>query len=387
MAEIRRFPGPTAVPLRESVAPKFVLEGHAAPQPRKYCVYDQTRERFVTAEADAVNGSEGNIESRLRDLRPGGGAAVWIVPFQGISPTSLRLPVDLVFLDNDRAVLDTVESFPMAGLGASSARAASVLALPADSLSKTQIRPGDKLAIYPPEEMKQYLQRLREEALAPETALPAGPTAAQAAAPMGAHARAAAATADASPIAAPLGMPLAAAPGIAAPPAKPVARPPDGKAQTALPRGNPQTWKKEAPKSWWKKLLVGDPVDPRRAVREPLPGLVAYFFTGGTPKEQPVRDISSTGIYILTEERWFEGTIVQLTLTDRHERTAERSITVNARAVRQGSNGVALEFIRLGDDHRGDRLLELGDYSNGVTVEQIEEFLRKFRAKELPAQS
>jgi len=319
----------------------------------------------VVAEAEAVNGSEYGMEDRLRDLRPGGGSAVWVVPFQGISPTSLRLPVDLVFLDKDRAVIDTVESFPMAAIRPSSAQAASVLALPADSLAKAKIRLGDKLAIYPPEEMKQYLQRQRQEV-------------ASTVEPMAA----AAVTGNGAPI----GVTAVPPASVVVNPGKPP-RQAEVKAQSALPGGRPQPWKKDAPTSWWKKLLVGEPVDPRRAAREPLPGMVAYFFTGGTPKEQPVRDMSNTGIYILTEERWFKGTIVQLTLTDRTDRTAERSITLNARAVRQGTDGVALEFIRLGDDHRGDRVLELGDYSNGVTVEMIEEFLGKFRAKSSPPQS
>jgi len=390
MAEIRQFPGPSPVPLRESVAPKYVLEEHSAPKPCKYCVYDQTCERFVAAEVEAVNGSADGIEGRLRDLKPGAGVAVWIVPFQGISPMSLRLPVDLVFLDRDRAVLGTVESFPMTGIGASSAQAESVLALPADSLAQGEIRLGDKLAIYPLEEMKQYLQRLREEARAQKAVAVADPIAALTAESIAAPAAVEIASAAAAPVAAPM-VPPASAPANAASKLPlqdmPDVKPPDNGRQATLPRDRPQPWKKDAPQSWWKRLLLGDPADPRRSAREPLPGLVAYFFTGGTPKEQPVRDISNNGIYIVTEERWFKGTIVQLTLTDRHDRTAERSITVNARAVREGSDGVALEFIRLGDDHRGDRLLELGDYSNGVTVEQIDEFLRRFRAKAPPAGS
>src|SRR5208282_690259 len=304
MAEIRPFPAPSVKPLRESVAPKYAREEHPAPKPCKYCVYDQTRERFVASDIEAVSGSEAGIEARLRELRPGSGA-IWIVPFQGISPMSLRFPVDLVFLSGDRAVLETVESFPMAGVGALSAQAASALVLPADSLAQGEIRPGDRLAICPPEEMKQYLQRLQEEVKAPQAAPMAGSTGA---------------TAAAIP--------------------KAVAMPPQAKEQPVLPQNGPQPWKKEAPRSWWKRLLLGDPVDPRRSAREPLPGLVAYFFTGGTPMEQPVQDISNSGLYILTTERWFKGTIVQLTLTDRHDRRVERSITVNARVVRLGDDGV-----------------------------------------------
>src|SRR5262249_25532655 len=52
----------------------------------------------------------------------------------------------------------------------------------------------------------------------------------------------------------------------------------------------------------------------RRAVRLPMPGLVAYFFTGGSPRPHPIKDISVTGFYMVTNERWLPGTIIRITL-------------------------------------------------------------------------
>jgi Flp pilus assembly protein TadG len=60
-----------------------------------------------------------------------------------------------------------------------------------------------------------------------------------------------------------------------------------------------------------------------------------------------IRDISSTGLFLLTEQRWYPGTLVMLSLqrvgvanTD-----PDRSIMVNAKVIRLGTDGVGLELI------------------------------------------
>jgi hypothetical protein len=63
-------------------------------------------------------------------------------------------------------------------------------------------------------------------------------------------------------------------------------------------------------------------------------------------REDPVKDISATGIYILTEDRWDEGTPVPLTLhrkSTQHE-DSEDDFTLPAKTVRAGEDGVALTF-------------------------------------------
>jgi hypothetical protein len=106
-----------------------------------------------------------------------------------------------------------------------------------------------------------------------------------------------------------------------------------------------------------------------------LLGLAAYFWTGGAPLEHAVRDISPSGIYVLTDERWYPGTVVRMTLTDRREPTAERSITVNASVRRWGNDGVGLQFVMQDDGHG---LLADGAVQ-GVDKEQIEQFLQQFK--------
>jgi len=85
----------------------------------------------------------------------------------------------------------------------------------------------------------------------------------------------------------------------------------------------------------------------RRAIRLPMPGLVAYFFTGGSPRPHPIKDISVTGFYMHTEERWLPGTIVRVTLqmVGTGSEAGRDSITVHSRVVRWGPDGGGFEFV------------------------------------------
>ncbi|MGA8731263.1 MAG: PilZ domain-containing protein [Terracidiphilus sp.] len=86
---------------------------------------------------------------------------------------------------------------------------------------------------------------------------------------------------------------------------------------------------------------------PRRSERRPAPGLSAYYSIGPTPKQDQIRNISSTGVYLLTDERWPPGTVVSLTLqkTGPLEESSERRITLPAKAVRCDHDGVGLSFL------------------------------------------
>jgi hypothetical protein len=85
----------------------------------------------------------------------------------------------------------------------------------------------------------------------------------------------------------------------------------------------------------------------RRAVRLPMPGLVAYFFTGGSPRPHPIKDISLTGFYMITNERWLPGTIIRITLQMINARPdgGRDSVTVHSRVVRWGPDGGGFEFV------------------------------------------
>jgi hypothetical protein len=110
------------------------------------------------------------------------------------------------------------------------------------------------------------------------------------------------------------------------------------------------SWKIQLLRWLFPQLIIDEPdqpIDRRRADRQTLPGLVAYFFTGGSPEAQRIANISVTGFYLHTDERWMPGTVVRMTL-QRVGSTGEDpadTITVNSRIVRWGSDGEGFEFI------------------------------------------
>jgi hypothetical protein len=140
-------------------------------------------------------------------------------------------------------------------------------------------------------------------------------------------------------------------------------------------------WTKDLiPRNWLERWLYPELRDPRSSPRESLPGMVAFYFTGGLPKPQEVRNISTSGLYLVTAERWYKGTAVQLTLTDRESTTIERSITLFAKVVRFGGDGVGFRFV-LEEDQRKLRhqAHEVYAPTNGVTSEMIGKFVQDFK--------
>jgi hypothetical protein len=120
--------------------------------------------------------------------------------------------------------------------------------------------------------------------------------------------------------------------------------------------------------------------DRRRADRLSAPELAAYFWTGGAPVEHSIRDISSTGLYLVTEETWFPGTLIMMSLQkkDAPEDDPDRTIIIQTRAVRRGEDGVGLVFVpsNSNDSRRGENLLK-----SGADRKSLERFLAGFRTE------
>ena len=539
----------------------------------RYCAYNLTRQRFVATDVEAADGATNSSELRLLEMAPGEDTALWIFPYRKLSSSSARFPIDLVLLDSNSTVLDTVEFFPMNVVGEESTQATSVLVLAADSVAQRGIKTGDQLAISAPEEMMVYLQRAQNDgthSLEParvipwpkdtgsneeritdtkekpardtEPAKPRKPKAVEAPEPPRKEEQPAASNIpNEGPFAVPAKLPVqeesaqepttvASEPGgsetpqiaaelphneqpvavsdqsnwlspipvqpelpweearvqtpplvirggsYSAPPqvaaaaarenvpvvsekeaspamaaaiaaealrkidpapmpriapniqrddtppkvaaelngshtpapvshgvpfethfeSRPVNAPPipmDAPLQSdkTVPASRRRQWREDAQRNWLLRLLGAEGEDPRSATRESLPELVAYFFTGAAPAPHTVRNISLTGLYLVTQERWYKGTIVQMTLADRRRSTQECSLTLHAEAVRLGIDGVGFRFV-LEEDHR--RHVRINKRSaltngierilfaptNGVDLSQVSRFIHRFKA-------
>ena len=111
-------------------------------------------------------------------------------------------------------------------------------------------------------------------------------------------------------------------------------------------------------KDWFKEP---PPKKSRMGVRHPAPHFVVLHpphpssepekqnpieETGDSLKQDPIKDISATGIYILTEDRWEKDAHVPLTLhrTNQQDENSSQDFTLPATAVRNGEDGMGLRF-------------------------------------------
>jgi len=348
-----------------------LLAAHARlRESQPHCAYNQTRECYLGLKIVAGDFSHVNLDDWTSALTPNSGAGLWMAPFRGIPSEGALVPLDLLYLDSDCLIVDMVESFPNFPMPPSTPQATSVLVLPAESIFSSQTQLGDRLILCTAEEM---LWRL--EQFSPNGAIP---------------------SAMPNPVLGPVL--VRREPHQVADPAflqsedrsqeNELPKSPQAPAALQPPRA-PQTLEKPLiepagktitpARGWLERWLFPDRPDQeqnkRQAPRELAPGLAAYFWTGGVPQAHVIRDVSATGLYVVTEERWYLGTLVRLTLTKAGEGEpgAERSISVHGRAVRWGVDGVGLEFVVQGPPkvRRG----KTPPPAEGVDSKQLEEFL------------
>lgn len=142
----------------------------------------------------------------------------------------------------------------------------------------------------------------------------------------------------------------------------------------------PGAGKSRSLKTWLRNWLSSDR---RRSPRQPLPSLVAYYFTGSAPRAYQITDISSCGFYVLTEERWCPGTLVRMTLqrTDSFGKNVDDSIAVQSVIVRWVNDGMGLAFVV----SRADLNEPLRE--NSADKKTLERFLRKLKDPALVLQT
>jgi hypothetical protein len=70
-------------------------------------------------------------------------------------------------------------------------------------------------------------------------------------------------------------------------------------------------------------------------------------WTVGSQQFFPVGDISATGFYLLTHERWTPGTMVSMNLERKNpsEQCSSDSLSVLAQVVRHDTHGMGLQFV------------------------------------------
>ena len=344
---------------------------------RKLCAYNQTRECFLGLEVAGAALSLAKLKDRLATLALKSGEGLWLLPFRGIPEWGVRAPLDLVYLDNDCRVLDVVESFPVFRVDAATPPAASVLALPTHSIYSSQTQAGDQLVLCVAEEMQQRLERFNGSAAVPAVAPapPAGPVLINPAGPIVAAPRKPAAGAVQGAVLLRETPLWSGGPGVLELEDRSIKERPKAPQMHLMELSEPGTKDSRPPRSWLERWWSPDP---RKAPRESTPGLAAYYWNGGPAEPHQIRNISSTGLYLVTEERWYPGTLILMTLhnTGAGQQAVERSIRVHSRAVRWGTDGVGLQFVV---PETKDRI---GFLANGADKKDLDQFLQRLRKSE-----
>lgn len=346
----------------------------------RFCAYNLTRERFLSNQVQVGGFSSDFTEQYLANITPKSSAALWINPFRELPLTLFSIPVDLVYLDQSCVVLDKLESFPISTPGSSSEMAASVLILPARTIATVGIQQGDQLILCSSDEMELRLAQLQSEYVRLST----GPEIIQ----NRSVASFARFTVDedltnkgSSNSLKPQEDLIQVTQEEISPAEETPGAPPIPDDETLVHDNEPRLTGYEK-KSWWRRFLAGEPPDQRKAEREAIPGLVAYFFTGGAPIAHTVRDISASGLYVLTDERWYPNTTLRVTLSDERDPSRQVSITLFAKVARSGSDGVGMQFglVRKKDLNQS-KSSDTNDQSLTVTKKQIEEFILRFKSR------
>jgi uncharacterized membrane protein (UPF0127 family) len=300
---------------------------------RKYCVYNQTRESFLSLGVTVADTAAKQLKVLMDNLSIKADAGLWLTPFRGVPATKGLTPVDLIYLDEDNRVLQAIESFPNHAIEPTREQPASALVLAGHTIFSTQTQPGDMLLICIADEMEERLARSSNGAGFNTATRGSAETKSSFAA---------------------------------------VAEPSSEINQaTELEVAQQRLAEKDGVEidavqnaSWFIRFLRWLSTDRRGSKRHPLPGLVAYYWTGGAPQAFHIADISTNGLYLLTDERWFPGTMILMTLqrTNTDGDDPDDFISVLTKVIRWGTDGVGLSFVPSNtvDLNSGEALPETG---------------------------
>jgi hypothetical protein len=151
---------------------------------------------------------------------------------------------------------------------------------------------------------------------------------------------------------------------------------PQKAAAKTAPAGSPKKNYREPVTTSLLRWMMGTP---KPAPRYRLPGLIAYFWTGGVSEGHPVENISASGLFLRTKERWMPETILLMHLqrtTPNPDGKAD-SIPILSKVIWQGEHGVGLQFVTPDAKNiRVDQMLP-PVRTNKVTVEKFLERAQK----------
>ena len=120
---------------------------------RTYCVYNQTRECFLSLGVTPADTTFARLKGLIGRLRLRVDEGLWVVPSCGVHTVGVLFPLDLIYLNESHQVIHLIEHFPTFRISPLRTQASSVLELPIHTIFSSQTQPGDQLLICPVEEI------------------------------------------------------------------------------------------------------------------------------------------------------------------------------------------------------------------------------------------
>ncbi|HWA94832.1 MAG TPA: PilZ domain-containing protein [Terracidiphilus sp.] len=323
---------------------------------QKFCVYNRTRDTLLGLEAVQVDTATETLKRQVEYLAVQAETGLWLNPYRGIPLVPGIAPFDLVCLDQEYRIVRLIQSVVAAEMLPSTGEAYSALVLPANSLSSSGSQVGDELVICPPQDLKQQFSHLSLQSRSsgrfqtiPEL--------------------------------------NGSEPHMSRMPMTVMLSDESNHRAARIKNIREQNVYEDeidydAPTRVTLKMrLLRWLVSDRRGTkRTPKPRLIAYRWTGGNPQAHHIGDISDTGLYLVTDERWIPGTKILITLqrTDSDGEGEEESIAIEAKVVRWGADGEGLAFVGA---HPQEGFGQIWP-DIGANRKELKQFLRRLFADE-----
>lgn len=313
---------------------------------QKFRVWNTTRDTLLCAEITAADAGHEDLDGLILSIVTTPGAGLWLRPCLGAPLAEGAPPFDMVCISKDCAVVEQYESYVAGSFVLFQPGTTGALILPARTIAASQTKVGDSLDIMLPEDelLEEYQASGNGAATSPEE------NSAMAAQQQSHVAKPAISSSSAARVQSGTRSAVA---------------------STAM---NDQvlTKKKDSLGVRFLRWLVPDR---RKDDRHPSPNLTAHRWSGDQMYTYLVEDVSTTGIYVVTEERPFRGTIFMVTLKKKtHSGDGDPdSISVQGKVVRWGENGLGLEFITSDGVNTQDAS---SGVDGGATSVQLRRFLQ-----------
>jgi uncharacterized membrane protein (UPF0127 family) len=126
---------------------------------RTYCVYNQTRESFLSLGVTPADTTFARLKGLIGRLQLRVDEGLWVVPSCGVHTVGVLFPLDLIYLDENHQVIHVIEHFPRFRIAPLRTQATSVLELPTHTIYSSQTQSGDQLLICAVEEIVSRFNR------------------------------------------------------------------------------------------------------------------------------------------------------------------------------------------------------------------------------------